>query len=53
MQEMRNARMLGLGHLIFHPGAHTGLGEEAGLNQISKSLNLLLESDDGTEKKVG
>ena len=44
-QEMQNARMLGLPYLIFHPGSHTGLGEEAGLNQIAKSLNLLLEQE--------
>jgi len=44
-QEMKNARMLGLPYLIFHPGSHTGLGEEAGLSQLAKSLNLLLERE--------
>jgi deoxyribonuclease-4 len=47
-QEMKNTRMLGLPYLIFHPGAHTGLGVEAGLNQISESLNMLLEAEENS-----
>jgi len=41
-EEIRNAGMLKLPYLIFHPGAHTGLGEKKGLVQIARSLNGLM-----------
>ncbi len=37
--EMQRAERLGLRHLIFHPGAHTGSGEEAGLLRIAQALD--------------
>ena len=38
-EELRSMEMLGLKHLIFHPGAHVGSGEEAGLKRIVKGIN--------------
>src|SRR5262245_5153757 len=37
--EMQRAETLGIRHLIFHPGAHTGSGEEAGLARIAAALD--------------
>lgn len=40
--EMERAEELGLPYLVFHPGAHLGEGEGAGIKQIADSINLLL-----------
>jgi deoxyribonuclease-4 len=39
LDEMLRAQKLGVKHLIFHPGAHTGSGESKGLKTIAESLN--------------
>ncbi len=39
LDEMVRARHLGVRYLIFHPGAHMGSGEQAGLKRIAESLN--------------
>jgi deoxyribonuclease-4 len=41
--EMERCHALGIRHLIFHPGAHMGAGEEAGLHAIAQSLDAVLE----------
>lgn len=41
--EMVRAEKLGLPYLIFHPGAHLGSGEDAGLKKIADSINILLK----------
>ena len=41
--EMERAERLGLPYLIFHPGAHHGSGENAGIKKIADSINILLE----------
>ena len=41
--EMERAERLGLPYLIFHPGAHLGSGENAGIKKIADSINILLE----------
>lgn len=41
--EMVRAERLGLPYLIFHPGAHLGSGEDAGLKKIADSINILLK----------
>jgi deoxyribonuclease-4 len=43
LAEMRRCHALGIPHLIFHPGAHMGAGEEAGLATIAQSLDHVLE----------
>ena len=42
LDEMDRAEKLGVRYLVFHPGSHMKAGEEAGLNTIAESLNLLL-----------
>ncbi|MBN1677186.1 MAG: deoxyribonuclease IV [Candidatus Thermoplasmatota archaeon] len=39
LDEMARAKHLGVRNLIFHPGAHMGAGEQAGLKKIAESLN--------------
>jgi deoxyribonuclease-4 len=39
LDEIRRAELLGADGLIFHPGAHTGSGVDAGLASIRASLN--------------
>lgn len=39
LDEMSRAKKLGVRYLIFHPGAHVGSGEQAGLKRIAESLN--------------
>jgi len=38
-EELTRADQLGLPFLVLHPGAHLGLGEEAGLNKIVESID--------------
>lgn len=37
--EMERAESLGLSHLVMHPGAHVGSGEEAGLDRVAAGLD--------------
>jgi len=39
LDEMVRAKHLGVKNLIFHPGAHMGSGEQAGLKRIAESMN--------------
>lgn len=39
LEEMVRARHLGVRYLIFHPGAHMGAGEQAGLKKVAESMN--------------
>jgi deoxyribonuclease-4 len=39
LDEMVRAKHLGVRNLIFHPGAHMGAGEQAGLKKIADSMN--------------
>jgi len=39
LDELVRAKHLGVRSLIFHPGAHMGAGEQAGLKRIAESLN--------------
>ena len=41
--EMRRCHALGIPRLVFHPGAHMGAGEEAGLRLVAESLNHALD----------
>lgn len=40
INELTRCEQLGIPHLNFHPGAHTGQGEEDGLKIIAESLNI-------------
>ena len=37
--ELERCHLLGIPHLVTHPGAHTGSGYEAGIAQFAESLN--------------
>jgi deoxyribonuclease-4 len=50
--EMERAETLGLDYLVTHMGAHTGSGEEAGMAQLSASLNWLHEQLPDVRVKV-
>ena len=50
--EVERADALGIGYLTFHPGSHTGSGEEAGLEQIAKGVRRLLEETASCETVV-
>lgn len=39
LDEMVRAKHLGIRYLIFHPGAHMGAGEQAGIKKIAESMN--------------
>jgi deoxyribonuclease-4 len=39
LEEAVRAKHLGVRYLVFHPGAHMGKGEQAGLKSIAESLN--------------
>lgn len=39
IKELERCEQLGIPHLNFHPGAHTGQGEEDGIKKIAESLN--------------
>ncbi|MEE9237193.1 MAG: deoxyribonuclease IV [Thermoplasmata archaeon] len=39
VDEMERAQRLGVQYLIFHPGAHKGVGEEFGIGRIAESID--------------
>ena len=39
--ELKRAQAYGIRHVVLHPGAHTGSGEEAGVARVSAALNRL------------
>jgi deoxyribonuclease-4 len=49
LAEMQRCHALGIPYLVFHPGAHMGAGEAAGLATVAASLDHVLERADGLE----
>jgi deoxyribonuclease IV len=47
LAEMGRCRDLGIAYVAFHPGAHCGTGEEAGLDAIARALDHALERAEG------
>ena len=45
--EMERCEKLKIPYLVFHPGAHVGSGEKAGLKKIAQSINILLKRGKG------
>ncbi len=43
-EEMNRCNLLEVKYMVLHPGSHVGIGEEAGLNNIIKGLNLVFEN---------
>lgn len=46
--EIRRASQLGIKYLTIHPGSHKGLGKKAGIKKIAESLDVILESESGS-----
>lgn len=47
VDEIRRCDRLGIGLLNFHPGAHMGAGEEAGIARIAESLDIAHRETEG------
>lgn len=41
--ELERGRRLGVTHLVLHPGAHVGSGEEAALARIARAIDVLVD----------
>lgn len=41
-EDIMRMDQLGIENLVFHPGSHTGIGKEAGIQNIVKGLNMAL-----------
>ncbi len=44
-QEIERCEAIGVSRLVLHPGSHVKAGDEAGLSQIVKGLNMVLRPD--------
>ena len=44
LDELDRAEQLGLMGVVMHPGAHVGIGEEAGLDRVAESLRDILKA---------
>lgn len=44
-QEIKRVEEIGAKYIVLHPGAHVGAGEEVGLDQIVKGLDMVLTKD--------
>ncbi|WP_437482526.1 deoxyribonuclease IV [Sorangium sp. So ce1014] len=51
-QELARCDALGIDFVVFHPGAHRGLGEEAGLDRIGESLAIVLSRGKGLRAQL-
>ncbi len=47
-EELKRAKQLGISKVVLHPGSHVGLGEETGIKNIIKGLNLVIEDESPT-----
>ncbi len=47
--EIERCHRLGIPHVVFHPGAHMGAGEEEGLSAVARSLDHVLERTQGLD----
>lgn len=52
IDELERCEMLGVSHLIAHPGAHMGAGEAKGIDTIARSLNEVHKACPGYNAKV-
>jgi|SaaInlLV_10m_DNA_2_1039722.scaffolds.fasta_scaffold00046_41 deoxyribonuclease IV len=49
-KELERCEQLNIPYLIVHPGSHVGLGEEKSIQQIAKTLDLILKTTSGKTK---
>jgi deoxyribonuclease IV len=52
IDELERCEMLGVSHLVAHPGAHMGAGEAEGIKTIARSLNEVHKACRGYNVKV-
>jgi deoxyribonuclease-4 len=52
LDEIRRCDRLGIGRLVFHPGAHVGSGEAAGLKAVARSLDWVFRRSEGSPTRV-
>ncbi len=52
IDELERCEILGVSHLIAHPGAHTGAGETEGIKTIARSLNEVHKACPGYNAKI-
>ncbi len=52
LEELRRTTLLGLSHLVVHPGSHGGEGESVGIRRIAEALNEIHERAAGTPVSV-
>jgi len=52
VQELKRCEALGIEHLVLHPGAHMGAGEERGLRRIASALRRAHARTSGFEVKT-
>ncbi|MGB8954730.1 MAG: deoxyribonuclease IV [Tumebacillaceae bacterium] len=45
-EDIRRTSYLGVKHIVFHPGSHTGSGVEYGVKRIAEGLNAILTGDE-------
>ncbi len=50
--ELERCNALGIPYLVTHPGAHTGSGEEAGLQREASAINRLLDTGVGGDTMI-
>lgn len=52
VRELERAEMLGLSHLVTHPGSHGGAGEKEGLKRFAESVNMVQRKTEGYRVKT-
>lgn len=52
VDEIRRCERYGIGDLVFHPGAHLGIGVEAGLKRVAERVVAALEATSGSNVRL-
>jgi deoxyribonuclease-4 len=50
--ELQRCEALGVGHLVLHPGAHVGSGEEVGLKRVAQALGQVHAATPGFSAQI-